>query len=284
MLPSSMAIRTRAVVSYALLAVVAVCAIWWFSLKPSNDRAWQPDVARTAWAEQNGNILTIHNVRNCLYRTETDYDARWETRVLDLSRLQGVDIFITYWGSPYIAHPILSFVFDDGKHVAFSIETRKEVGEQYSAILGFGRTYELIYIPADEGDVIRLRTNYRKGEDVYLFRTTITPDQARALLQEYVLRLNSLHQKPEWYNALTSNCTTNVSMAAAHVRGKKSMPLDYRVIANGLGDQMMYENGRLKGGLPFDQLKKQALINPAAHAAGDSPDFSKLIRANRAGF
>jgi hypothetical protein len=279
-----MAVRKRTVFWSALLAVAALFAVWWVSLLPSNDRIWQADVARTAWAEQSGNTLTIHNVRNCNYRTETDYDVRWETRTYDLSRLQALDIFITYWGSPYIAHPILSFIFDDGSHVAFSIETRKEVGEAYSAVKGFGRTYELIYIPADERDVIRLRTNYRKGEDVYLFRTTAAPSAVRALLEEYVGRMNSLHREPEWYNALTSNCTTNVSLHAAHAQGRKSVPWDYRIIANGLGDQMMYERGRLKGGLPFDELKKQALINPAALAAGDSPEFSKLIRANRAGF
>ena len=110
-----------------------------------------------------------------------------------------------------VVNAILSFIFDDGSHVAFSIETRKEVGEAYSAVKGFGRTYELIYIPADERDVIRLRTNYRKGEDVYLFRTTTTPQTARALLDEYIGRMNSLHREPEWYNALTSNCTTNVT-------------------------------------------------------------------------
>src|ERR1700690_3011189 len=40
---------------------------WWLPLKPSNDRAWQPDVAQTAWAEIDGDRVTIHNVRNCDY-------------------------------------------------------------------------------------------------------------------------------------------------------------------------------------------------------------------------
>lgn len=231
-----------------------------------------------------GDRLTIHNVRNCRYRTETDYDAVWEERTLDLGRIQALDLFITYWGSPYIAHPILSFVFEDGSHVAFSIETRKEAGEEYSSIKGFFREYELIYIPADERDVIRLRTNYRKGEDVYLYRTKTSPQRARAMLLDYVARMNALHKQPEWYNALTSNCTTNIRIHGVNSAEGKAPRWDYRILVNGLGDQMLYERGDLSGDLPFDKLKAQALINPAARAAGDSEEFSRLIRAGRAGF
>jgi len=39
--------------------------IWWLSIKPSNDRAWQPAVAQTAWAEIGGDLVVLHNVRNC---------------------------------------------------------------------------------------------------------------------------------------------------------------------------------------------------------------------------
>jgi hypothetical protein len=268
----------------AVALPAAAACIWWFSRKPSNNRNWQPDVAQTAWATQEGDKLTIHNLRNCVYRTETDYDARWETRTLDLSRISGIDIFITYWGSPYIAHPILSFVFDDGNHVAFSIETRKEIGEEYSSVKGFFRAYELIYVAADERDVIRLRTNYRKGEEVYLFRTNATPQHARALLLEYVAQMNSLHNTPEWYNALTRNCTTSIRVHEVHASGGSATPWDWRILTPGLADQMLFERGSLKGGLPFDQLKKQAHINAAARAANDSPDFSRLIRVGRAGF
>lgn len=267
-----------------LAAACGVVAAWWFSLRPSNHRNWQPDVARTAWAEIQADRVTIHNLRHCRYRTETDYDTIWEKRTLDLRRLEALDIFITYWGSPHIAHPILSFVFDDGNHVAFSIETRKEVGENYSSLKGFFRTYELIYVAADEGDVVRLRTNFRKGEDVFLYRTTVPPDRARLMLLGYIERMNRLHREPEWYNALTSNCTTNIRIHALHAAEGDPPPWDWRILANGHGDELMYERGRLAGGLPFDALRKQALISMAARAAGDSGEFSKLIRQGRAGF
>jgi hypothetical protein len=124
--------------SVCLIGFVMVL-VWWLSLKPSNDRPWQADVAQTAWMEIQGDHVTIHNLRNCEYRSEFDYTPHWETKNVDLSQIRGVDVFITYWGSPYIAHPIVSFQFGDDDHVAFSIETRKEVGETYSAVLGFFR-------------------------------------------------------------------------------------------------------------------------------------------------
>jgi len=261
------------------LAGFALVLAWWLTLKPSNDRAWQPDVAQTAWAEIDGDHVTIHNVRNCDYRTEGDYTPHWETRSYDLSQIRGMDIFLTYWGSPWIAHPIVSFQFGDNDYIAMSIETRKEVGEQYSAIRGFFRYYELIYTVSDERDVVRLRTNYRKGEETYLFHTRATPEHARATFLNYLKKINRIRNRPEWYNALTNNCTTNIATLAGEPQ------LDWRVLLNGRADQMLFERGDLAtGNLPFAQLKQQAHINAAARAANDAPDFSRRIREGRAGF
>jgi hypothetical protein len=261
------------------VAVFALVLAWWLTLKPSNDRAWQPDVAQTAWAEIDGDRVTIHNVRNCDYRTEDDYTPHWETRTFDLSQIRGMDIFLTYWGSPWIAHPIVSFQFGDNDYIAMSIETRKEVGEQYSAIRGFFRYYELIYTVSDERDVVRLRTNYRKGEETYLFHTRATPEHARATFLNYLKKINRIRNRPEWYNALTNNCTTNIATLAGEPQ------LDWRVLLNGRADQMLYERGDLAtGNLPFAQFKEQAHINAAARAANDAPDFSRRIRESRAGF
>ena len=152
---------------------------WWLTLKPSNNGNWQPDVAQLAWADINGDEFTFHNVRNCDYRTATDYTAHWDTRTVRLSQITGIDLAIDYWGSPWIAHPIVSFQIADAPPLCFSIETRKTVGQTYSTIGGLYRQYALIYLVADERDVIRLRTNYR-NEDIYLYHLTVAPDRARA--------------------------------------------------------------------------------------------------------
>ena len=77
-----------------LFGACALVAAWWLTLKPSNDRAWQPDVAQTAWAEINGDEVTIHNVRTCDYRTATDFTPHWETRMVRLSQITGMDLAI----------------------------------------------------------------------------------------------------------------------------------------------------------------------------------------------
>lgn len=267
--------KTRKI--FAVVCGFLVVLAWWrFTLKPSNDRPWQPDVAETASAEITGDEVTIHNVRNCEYRSETDYTPRWETREVKLSRITGVDLPITYWGSPYMAHPIASFQFADALPVCFSIETRKEIGESYSALGGLYRQYELTCICADERDVIRLRTNYRHGEDVYLYRTLLSPDQARGRFLEYLSTLNALHARPRWYNALTTNCTTGIREQHA---ATDRMPWDWRLLVNGKADELMFERKVIAtGGLDFAALKQRSHINERARAADQDPDFSKRIR------
>src|SRR5437762_5131047 len=248
--------------------------IWWLTLSPTNDSDWQADVARKAWADIQGDEVTLHNVRNCDYRTETDYTPHWETRTVHISQITGIDLAIDYWGSPWIAHPIVSFQFADAPPVCFSIETRKKVGQIYDTIGGLYRQFELIYIVADERDVIRVRTNYRKGEDVYLYRTTISPAQARGRFLGYIQSLNTLRDKPRWYNAVTTNCTT--SIRTQHPPGER-MPWDWRILLNGQGDELMYERHLIvSGGLPFAELKARSLINARAKAADGSPILSQL--------
>jgi len=261
-----------------------VVLVWWLSLTPSHTRNWQADVAEIPWAEVDGDRVTIHNVRNCDYRAEFEYTCHWETRTFNLSKLNGLDIALTYWGSPWIAHPIVSFDFGDEGHVPISIETRKVVGQGYSAILGFFRQYELIYIVSDERDVIRLRTNYRTGEEVYLFRTVATPQQARGLFLQYLDQINRLHNTPEWYNALTNNCTTNIAVAAAASQGERTR-WDWRILLNGHSDQMMFDRHQLvTDGLPLADLKERVHINTVARLADKDPEFSARIREGRPGF
>ncbi|MEI6034715.1 MAG: DUF4105 domain-containing protein [Verrucomicrobiae bacterium] len=259
----------------------ALVLAWWLTLKPTNDAAWQPDVAKVAWAEIDGDEVTLHNVRNCDYRTKGDFTPRWETRTVRVSQITGIDLAIDYWGLPWLAHPIVSFQFADAPPVCFSIETRMKLGQTYSAIGGLYRQYELIYIVADERDVIRVRTNCR-DEDIYLYRTTLSPAQARERFLEYLHSLNEMRERPRWYNAITANCTT--SIRAQH-SSAEHMPWDWRILLNGKGDEMMFENRTIAAdGLTFSELRQKALINAAAKAADKSPGFSRLIREGRPGF
>lgn len=263
---------------WAMLAVLAgfLCVLgWWFSLSASNDRAWQADVTQVPWAEFEGDQVTVHNIRNCDYRSETDFTPQWYDRTFDLSKLARVDYLLTYWGSPAIAHAMLSFEFSDGNHLAVSIETRKVVGQDYSALQGFFRQYELIYVVSDERDVIRLRTNYR-DEDVYLYRLRMPQARARAVLTDYLRRVNELKEHPQFYNALTDNCVTNV---LAHARATKVViPWHYSFLFSGYSDQHLYSSGALDQTIPFEQLKAASHIDARGKAADQDPLFSQKIR------
>lgn len=258
----------------ALVPFAAVLA-WWLAIPPSNERDWQPDVARPATAEIHGNTLTVHNLRNFDYRSETDYTPRWETRSYDLSRLRGLDLHLIYWGSPAIAHTIMSWEFDDGQHLAISIETRKEKGESYSAVRGFFRQYELYYVVADERDVIALRTHHRH-EDVYLYRLRTPPAMARALLLDYLETVNRLAERPKWYNALTLNCTTAIRLHIENVIG--GIPRDWRWLANGHLDELLYQYRIINRSLPFAALKTRSHLNPVVSGLPVGADFSTVIR------
>jgi hypothetical protein len=224
--------------------------------------------------------VTIHNIRNCDYRSETDYTVRHYERTFELAKLKSLDLILVYWGSPYIAHTMLSFGFQGDYFVCFSIETRKEIGEAYSTIKGFFRQYELTYVVADERDLIGLRTNYR-GEQVYFYRLNESTGIVRKVFLDYLRKANSLKDRPEWYNALTDNCTDSIrSRKAPYNPGGR---LDWRIIINGFIDEMLYERKAIDTSLPFPELKRRSLINERAEGLERSPDFSHLIRVGLPG-
>ena len=265
-----------------LLAIYVVLFVavlgWWFNIEASNDRVWQAEVAKLPYATIEGDIITMHNIRNFNYRSETDFTPAYYTKAYDLSKLDSLDLFSVYWMGPAIAHTIVSFGFGDQEYLAVSIEARKEQGEGYSTIKGFFRQYEQIHIVADERDVIRLRTNYRKDppEDVYRYRMQISPDTVRKFFLEYVKTINEEKDRPSFYNTLTANCT-NVIWKHAHVFPGR-VPFSWKLLASGYSTEYLYEKGRLDTSLPFTELTQRGYVNPVAQALGDVTDFSQRIR------
>lgn len=259
-------------------ALFALVVVWWRSIEPSNDRDWQTDVAILPYATIEGDMVTVHNIRNFDYRSETDYTPAYYDKRFDLRQLEGVDLVAVYWMGPAIAHIFASFAFAGGDHLAVSIETRKEKGEGYSTLKGFFRQYELYYVVADERDVIRLRTNYRNDppEDVYVYRVQGPLENVRRVFLEYMNKINSLRIQPEFYNTLTTNCTTGIWMHT--LVNPEHLPLSWKILASGYVPEYTYEAGRLDTSLPFSELKRRAHINARAKAADGATDFSRLIR------
>ena len=266
---------------FSSIVIFALLQLWWNTLSPSNDKDWAVDTARIPYAEIKGNKLTMHNVRNFDYRSETDFTERWETRYYDLSKLKSVDLFLSYWGSSHIAHTIMSWGFENGDQLAVSIETRKDKTQEYSAIKGFFKQFTLAYVAADERDLIRLRTNYRK-EDVYLYRFQNTPiSRARVLLESYIKHMNHLKDKPAFYHALALNCTSAIRLHAQAIN-PRALPTDWRLIANGHLDEMLYDLKRIRIDIPFSELRQLSHINQRA-ANLQSKSFSQGIREGLVG-
>jgi hypothetical protein len=272
--------RWRALgVFVALFALLVVS--WSVLLKPSNDRDWQPENAVLAYASVDGDRITLHNIRNFDYRTETDFTPRYYDRTFDLRQLDAVDLFAVYWAGPAIAHVFLSFGFTDGNHVAVSIEARKERGEGYSAVRGFFRQYELYYVVADERDVVRVRTNYRHDppEQVFLYRLQGSAESRRRLFLAYLNEINALKEHAAWYNALTSNCTNSIWFLARWLPGR--VPYSWKILLSGYLPEYLYERGRLDSSVPFAELQQRANINALAQAADQAVDFSERIRVTQ---
>jgi len=265
------------------IVAFAVLVTWWNTIKPSNDRQWQPEVAKLAWATIDGYLVTVHDIRNFDYRTETDFTPAYHDKIFDVRKLESVDLIAVYWMGPAIAHTFLSFGFEGGDYLAVSIETRKEQGEGYSTIKGFFKQFELYYVVADERDVIRLRTNYRKDppEDVYIYRVKGPIENARRLFLEYMRKINELKDRPKFYNTLIHNCTTTIWLNTRINPGH--LPLSWKLLASGYVPEYLYESGRLDDSLPFAELQRRSLVNARAHAADQDPTFSARIREGSPG-
>lgn len=262
--------------AWGLLAAGCVLlGLWWSAITPSNDRVWAADVARTLSAERHGSEVVLHNVRNFTWRSDDDYTARWETRRYDLDRLRSVDMALSYWMGPAIAHTLVSFGFDDGRQLVFSVEVRKERHEQYSALAGFFKRYELALVAADERDILGVRARVR-DEDVYLYRVHMPRPAMRALFEQYLDEADALRETPRFYQTLTANCTTIVyAMMQRIVPG---LPLDLRLLASGYLPSYVQEVGALTPGYSLQELQARGRITGRARQAGPNADFSAAIR------
>ena len=265
--------RASVVFIMLFLGVVA----WWLSISPSHDRPWRPEVAVMPRATIDGDRVHVTGVRNFEYRSLNDFKVRYEEREVQLSHLTGLDFFVSYWSEGLVGHTFLSFIFDNAPPLNISIETRPEVGEGFNPVASLFKQFELIYVVGDERDLVRVRTNYRK-ETVYLYRLNSPPDDVRRLLMVYLKRINELADQPEFYHLLSNSCTINIIryMNAAGRAGR----FDIRHLLNGMIDSYLYHSGRVDTTLPFDELRRRSLINEAALAADDAPDFSARIRAS----
>ena len=256
-------------------AAFATLLVWWHLLPPSNDHLWADDVAQMTSGTVDGPRVTLRNVRNFDWRSDSDYTQRWETRQYDLNKLKSVDMIMSYWSGPAIAHMLVSFGFDNADYAVFSVEIRPRKGEEFSEIGGFFKEFELSVIAADERDVIRVRTNVR-GEDDYLYRIQMPVSAMRSLFLAYIDEANSLVHAPRFYNTVTTNCATLVYHMMKRIVGH--LPLNYSLLLTGYLPEYVYRIGGLTSGYSFEELRARGRITERAKAADRSESFSTDIR------
>ncbi len=268
--------RRDARVALPWLAAMLALMAWWSTLQPTHNRVWADDVSRMVTGRVQGSVVTLDQVRNFDWRSDTDYTQRWEARRYDLDQLRSVDVAMSYWMGPAIAHTLVSFGFADGRYLTFSIEIRKQRGESFDAVAGFFKGFETVLIAADERDILRVRTNVR-DEDMYLYRLKIPPEAMRSLFLAYLDEGERLKREPRFYNTLTANCTTIIFEMARRI--DPGLPLDWRLLASGYLDRYLFDIGALSGGGDFEVLRRNAHITARARAADKAEDFSARIRA-----
>lgn len=259
----------------AFAAAYLVVLVAWSTIEPSHDREWRPEVAVMPRVTIDGDRVRIAGVRNFEYRNRDDFTVRYEEREVSLSRMTGVDFFISYWAEGPVGHTFLSFLFEDAPPLSISIETRPEVGEGFAPVASLFKQFELIYLVGDEHDLVGLRASHR-DEEVFLYHTRISPEFARRLFLIYVERINELADRPEWYHLLANSCTVNI-IRYANAAGRIGR-FSIKHLLNGLIDQYIYAAGVVDTSLPFEELRRRSRITAAAQAAAGAEDFSARIR------
>lgn len=262
-----------------IISIVAIC-LWYMSIAPSNNRDWSPDQAVLPYAEIKGDMVTVYNIRNFTYTSTSQYVPAYYDKTFDVKTLQTVDYIVEPFEGIGAAHTFLSFGFENGSFVALSAEIRKEKGEMFTAWKGLLKRYELMYVIADERDVVKLRTNYRK-DPVYIYPVKTTPEKMKALFVDMLEGANNLKENPEFYNTITNNCARVIAKHTNKITPGRVPWWNISLIFPKHSDIFASELGLIEAPEGIEKAREKHKVNDLAEKYADSPDFSQKIRSGR---
>ncbi len=263
-----------------LLVCLVAFVIWYVSVPPSNARDWSPDQAVLPYAEISENKVAVYNIRNFTYRSTSDYTPAYYNKTFSLDKLATVDYIVEPFEGIGAAHTFLSFGFTDGSFVAISVEIRKEKGEIFKAWKGVLKRYELMYVIADERDVVKLRSNYR-NDPVYIYPVKTTQENMQALFVDMLQGANNLKENPEFYNTVTNNCTIVIADHVNNVTPGKIPWWNLNLILPKNSDKLALKLGLIEALDGIEAAREKYKVNELAEKYADSPDFSQKIRSGR---
>lgn len=265
----------------AIGILLVVFIVWQVSKKIPKEGDWQEQLAVIPTAEFNGDLVTVKNVRNFRYGpAEQDMHPAYYDRTYDLTQIKKV----WYVTEPFnenqsAAHTFVSFEFGNGDFLAISIEARKTKEQIYSIWKGMLHTYPLVYIAADERDVILLRANLRKDK-VYIYPVKLEkPENGRLLLTDMLTRMNELvTTEPAWYNTLFANCTSSIAKHVNNLTPGRISKFSWQLWLTASADELALKHGLLDTDLPIEQAREKYSINDISERIGDVPGYSAEIR------
>ena len=250
----------------------------WLFQKPSNCRDWSPDQVVLTESRFDGDLVEITGIRDCHYRSTTDFTVTHRDQVFDLAQLERLDFFVepfAGWRGP--AHTFLSFGFDDGEQLAISVEVRREMGKEFSVLGGLTRQFELMYVVATERDLVGLRSVHR-GNRVYRFPIRADAERIRKMMVAMLRRANRLRDRPEFYNTLSNTCTTNIVRHLNEVSDRRVPWWNPRVLIPGYSDRLAQTLGLIDSPFSVETDRESFEVGRVVREAIDDPGFSRRIR------
>lgn len=269
--------------SRILLALMFIgVVLWWSSIKPTLHRDWAPELARSVEATFdpiNPDIVHLQNIRNFDWIAPYEGKENWENGTYNVDDLVGLDVYLSYWMGPYIAHTLVGFTFKDGRHLVFSAEIRRTKEQSFSAIGGFFKEFELIMIAAPEEDIIKLRTDIRH-ENVYRYPISVGKEKIKNLFLNYLETADKLAHQARFYNTVTANCTTVVFDMARIL--DPGIPLDWRILFSGQLPSYLYDLKVVNTEKSLKELVDEAHIKPQINGRRDqySVDIRRVQNTN----
>jgi hypothetical protein len=214
------------------------------------------------------------------YPTESDLHPGYYDKTYDLRTIKKVWYVTEPFNENKIAaHTFVSFEFENGDFLAISIEARKTKGQSYSTWKGMLHSYPLVYIAADERDVLLMRANLRK-DMVYVYPAKLEkPENARLLFVDMLNRMNELTTtKPVWYNTLFANCTSSIANHINKLTPGRIWKFSWQLWLTSSADELALKRGLLDTDLPIDKARDKFNVNEISEKVGDVPDYSLKIR------